>query len=410
MKKQVWIFAATLLVAQAALADGIFAPLAAKSATDAARAVDPTFRSLADSPATASLELVSANAAAIAESALSLDLNLSAELQLRAYQTHFEVSKTGTQIWMGVIADPNSAIGPVSPDTLQFDPMNRVSLARNGELVTGNIFFGGEWYKVRPLRSGGHAIVRVDYAGMPPEHPAEFAKLPRIQMPQAPPSLLVNTTIRVLVNYTPAAAAAVADINGMIDLAVAETNQGYASSGVQITMQLANKSQTVYSESSFSTDLSRYRSTTDKYMKEIHTTRDANAADVALLVINNASSCGLASGIGSTAATAFATAHWDCITGYYSFGHEIGHLQSARHDPDTDGTSTPYAWGHGYRYTSGSPTWRTIMSYNCTPSCPRINFWSNPLVTYNGVPMGTATLNDNARVLNTTRDTVAAFR
>lgn len=410
VKKLALTMVAAILSAQGAWAEGIFSPMALDRAADNARAVDTTFRTLADSPATAHLALVEVNAAAVNEGAAQLELNLEGGLRLRAHQTQFQTSKTGTQIWMGVIEDEGSNLGPVTADTVQFDPLNRVALARNGNMVTGNIHFAGEWYKLRPLRSGGHAIVRVDAAGMPPEHPAEYANLPHYKMAPAPTPLLVNTTIRVLVNYTPSVAAAVADINGMIDLAVAETNQGYQQSGVMIDMVLANKSQTTYSESSFSNDLSRYRGTTDKYMKEIHTTRNNTAADVALLVINNASSCGLASSIGSTAATAFAVAHWDCITGYYSFGHEIGHLQSARHDPDTDGSTTPYAYGHGYRYTGGSPSWRTIMSYACSVSCPRINYWSNPNTIYNGVPMGTAALNDNARVLNTTKDTVAAFR
>jgi hypothetical protein len=144
-------------------------------------------------------------------------------------------------------------------------------------------------------------------------------------------------------------------------------------------------------------------------MDSIHTTRNSVAADVGMLVINDASSCGLASSIGSSTTTAFATAHWDCITGYYSFAHEIGHLLSARHDPATDPTNSPFAYGHGYQFT-GSPSWRTIMAYNCAAGCPRLNYWSNPTKLFNGVPMGTTTRSDNARVLNSTRGTVAAFR
>jgi hypothetical protein len=219
-----------------------------------------------------------------------------------------------------------------------------------------------------------------------------------------------NTVIRVMVNYTAAAAAAAGNISSLIDLAVAETNQGYTNSGVTITLQLASKSQVTYTESgSFSTDLSRYRGTADGYMDSIHTTRNSVTADVAALLINNASSCGLASSIGSSASTAFVAVYWDCATGYYSFGHEIGHLQSARHDPANDPTTTPYAWGHGYQYT-GSPKWRTIMAYDCTGGCPRLNYWSNPNNLYNGHAMGTTTKNHNARVLNDTRATVAAFR
>ena len=108
-----------------------------------------------------------------------------------------------------------------------------------------------------------------------------------------------------------------------------------------------------------------------------------------------------------TTAVAFAAVYWGCATGYYSFAHEIGHLQSARHDPSTDPSTSPYSYGHGYRYT-GSPDWRTIMAYDCPGGCPRLNYWSSPLKLYNGVAMGTASQSDNARVLNNTRNTVAA--
>jgi hypothetical protein len=216
------------------------------------------------------------------------------------------------------------------------------------------------------------------------------------------------------VNYTAAAASASGDINGLIDLAVAESNQGYTNSGVSITLQLVHKSQVFYTESgaassNFDTDLTRYRTTNDHYMDHTHILRNGSGADVAVLLINNASSCGLASSIGSNVSTAFAVAHWGCATGYYSFAHEIGHLQSARHDPANDPTNTPYAYGHGYQYL-GSPSWRTIMAYDCPSGCPRLDYWSSPLRRYNSQPMGTAATNDNARVLNNTRATVAAFK
>jgi hypothetical protein len=174
-------------------------------------------------------------------------------------------------------------------------------------------------------------------------------------------------------------------------------------------MVLANYSTTTYATAGMSTDLSRFRGTSDGYMDGIHAVRDSSAADVGMLVANDASACGLASGIGSTAATAFATAYWDCIAGYYSFAHEIGHLQSARHDPATDSSTSPYPYGHGYREPSNA--WRTVMAYNCTGAgCPRINYWSNPSVTYGGVPMGTYDKSHNQRVLVETKATVAGFR
>ncbi len=54
--------------------------------------------------------------------------------------------------------------------------------------------------------------------------------------------------------------------------------------------------------------------------------------------------------------------------------------------------------------------WRTIMAYNCTRSCPRLNYWSNPNISYNSIPMGNASTADNQRVLVNTKHTIAAFR
>ncbi|TQV74134.1 hypothetical protein FLL45_12620 [Aliikangiella marina] len=50
------------------------------------------------------------------------------------------------------------------------------------------------------------------------------------------------------------------------------------------------------------------------------------------------------------------------------------------------------------------------MAYNCSPSCTRINWWSNPNKTRNGAAMGTTTRHDNARVLNLTAATMAGFK
>jgi len=391
--------------------DALFSRLDTKALDRQALSLDLSYKALAESPASSSLELVTANAGVVTEKAESLTLNLAPGLDLRAYRTDAFVSKSGNLVWSGVIADPGAVSVPFSLEALQFDPHNSVMLVKSGKTITGNVHYAGDWYKIRPLRTGGHAIVLANPAAMPPDHPAEYANLKTIRMPVREDNQdKANTVIRVMVHYTSSAASASGNIGALIDLAVAESNQGYANSGVQITMQLATKAQVTYTQSgSFSTDLSRYRGTSDGYMDSIHTTRNTVTADVGLLVINNSSSCGLASSIGSSASTAFATAHWDCITGYYSFAHEIGHLQSARHDPANDPTTTPYAYGHGYQY-NGSPKWRTIMAYDCSGGCPRLNYWSSPLNTYNGQPMGTAGTNDNARVLNNTRATVAAYR
>lgn len=412
------VLAATAFGAQAA---PLFTSL---KAAPAGLVADASYRALVTDRATVSVQLIQADASQIDAKRSTLQLGLGDAGTV--YLQNGYRNPDGTQVWYGTIGHDFGGIGAIAAKAtgeIANDPNNSVLIVRNGDKLTGTIRKNGELYSLQPLRSGGHALVRVDESKMPVDHPAaDYAKIFRqsqyngrllrrqIAGTDANGSIAkANAIIRVLVAYTPSAAAASGDIVGKITLAVAETNQGYTNSGVAITMQLAATVATTYTESgNFTTDLTRFRGTADGYMDSIHTTRNSSAADVGVLIINNSSACGLASGIGSTATTAFAAVHYSCATGYYSFGHEIGHLQSARHDPATDPTTTPYAYGHGYR--SPTSAWRTIMAYACSNNCPRINYWSNPAKTYGGQAMGTTTVSHNQRVLNNTAATVAAFR
>lgn len=400
-----------------AVDNALFAPitLSAKS-----QSTDRALQAIRNNASTRDFSLVKANAALVDETTQRLQLNLGKGLELHAMQLSAYRTRDGMVVWSGLIEETSAKL--LSPayrgkaETLD-DPLSTITMVRNGNLLTGNIRIGDELIQIRPLKSGGHALVTKNSAAMPKDHPEAFDRMPVTPMATSSTDFsaaAANTVVRVMVNYTPSAAAASGDINGLINLAVAETNQGYANSGVAITLELADASQVTYTETGdFSTDLARYRTPGDGHMDGIHATRDASGADVAMLVVTNDAYCGLASGIGSTASTAFAEVYWDCATGYYSFGHEIGHLQSARHDPKNDPTKTPYAYGHGYQYIGrgrNATKWRTVMAYACSGGCPRLLYWSNPDVTYGGIPMGTATSSDNHRVLNNTAATVAAFR
>ncbi|HEX2076895.1 MAG TPA: M12 family metallo-peptidase [Longimicrobium sp.] len=291
--------------------------------------------------------------------------------------------------------------------------------------VTGTITLGRTQYSIEPLGNGLHAVSKIDQNGFPSEHPADhpsgaLADLMNAGVQAAVSAedgtvgIAANTTINVMVVYTASAAtAAGGNIASRIQLAVDETNQSYVNSGINITMNRVYTAQVSYSESgrSFSQHVSALRGTTDGMMDIVHSWRNTYAADVVVLVVNDSEACGMAAAIKATASYAFAAAHYTCITGYYSFGHEVGHLQGARHDRYVDGSTTPYAYGHGF--IPSSKNWRTIMAYgnNCS-NCTRIQWWSNPLKTYpaTGEVMGTTTYEDNARVLNGTASTVAAFR
>ena len=145
-------------------------------------------------------------------------------------------------------------------------------------------------------------------------------------------------------------------------------------------------------------------------MSDVRAHRDHSGADLVALIIAQPDYCGLADAIMAKASTAFAVVYYDCATGYFSFAHELGHLMGARHNEQTDPTKVPFTYGHGYLHISPPPSWRTIMAYDCPSHCQRLPYWSNPMIKYGAVAMGTVATNDDARVLNSTAATVASFR
>lgn len=223
-------------------------------------------------------------------------------------------------------------------------------------------------------------------------------------------SLTFGCKIRVLVLYTPAARTSVSNIRNTVLLAIDETNQSFVNSGVNYEVELVYIAETNYTEVDIDTDKNRFRSNGDEYMDEVHTLRDKYSADVCVLLNDDAKWCGVADAIGASSGTAFCVVKaYSCATGYYSFGHEIGHLLGCRHDTHMDNASTPFSYGHGF--IAPNKTWRTIMAYgNGCSNCPRIQYWANPNVTYGGVSMGTTGTNNTTRVWNEQTPTVMAFK
>ncbi|SDZ32119.1 PKD domain-containing protein [Lysobacter sp. yr284] len=401
------------------------APAARAGAVGAQSAATIGANRLAAAPATMSLQLKRADAGVVSKATREIELRLGAHLVNAVLDKARDTGDGGT-VWLGHLKENAKAAGHDAREVRR-DERNSVALVRRGDGVTGNVRVDGRLYRIRPLADGTHAVVEVDESRMPPDHPLGYrdSDLPQIDMRAASraanaavgPAAVdpgATATIRVQVVATNQAVTAYGgDMRALVDLAIAESNQGYANSNVGIQLELANYRTVEYTSAGDGhfTDEERFADPGDGYMDDIHASRDANAADVSVLIIDDAGNCGLAHSIGSTAATAFATVHYDCATGYYSFAHEIGHLLSARHDPAADPTNTPYAYGHGYRYEPAAGNkWRTIMAYACSGGCPRLNYWSNPDVTYNGIAMGTADRNHNQRVLVQTKAAVAAFR
>ncbi|MEE2526368.1 M12 family metallo-peptidase [Hyphobacterium sp. HN65] len=402
-----------------------------------------------------------------------LEIRVAPELSLSARALELEAGSGSRSIWRGEIAGTQGV------------PPGLATFVINGDSVTGSVRTpDGRLYRVRPLGNGETAIIELDYATLPRDHPPiedgdndddgseggsdggggalepnrpqiqpgqlrplrqpalrnpeqiQRPRNPQIQRQIDPERLQLGQpaltrlelryrdwaniieqiqvpTIDVLVAYTDDAEAAAGDIDGLIDLAIAETNDSFRNSGIWARVRLVGTLNVTYNERNrdYYTMRRHLINRGDIYMARVHTRRNRTNADVVALIVDQDDYCGLAGDIGAAEEDAFVLVHWDCATGYYSFGHEIGHLLGARHDPDTDDTNTPYAFGHGYRYERNSGGWRTIMSYNCASNrCPsRLQYWSSPITQYNSITMGNSD-QDNHRVWNLRADDVAAFR
>lgn len=355
--------------------------------------------------------------------ALYVDLNLFADAYYNAVLDRKGTNKRGADTWIGHIEGVDHS---------------RVILVYKDGILAGNISVPGEFYQVRSEDKDLHSIRQLDHSKFescaaeeedtPDAHAghAHGTEAPALDG-AADAADDDGSTIDVMVVYNQAARAGSGSteaINTEIDLAITETNQGYINSGVNQRVNLVHTAEVDYIESgSIYTDRNNLRNTSDGYMDEVHTLRDTYAADLVVLITEGGGGyCGVAYIMTSVSTSfesyGFCVVKRSCATGYYSFGHELGHIMSARHDYYVDGTlNSPYSYNHGF--VNVTDQWRTVMAYNneCSDNsvyCTRIDYWSNPDVTYGGDAMGVAEGNpnaaDNRKTLNNTAYTIANFR
>ena len=219
-----------------------------------------------------------------------------------------------------------------------------------------------------------------------------------------------KTTIDVMVLYTRKVASKYVDVErDLIAHSFEEANASFRNSGIgNIALRLAHSQQMDYAETDKDHFNHLYRMVDGiGAFENVRALRNEWRADVVVLIVDDASGCGLATRVAADAEEAFAVVHHACAALMYSIPHEVGHIIGARHDAALDQTTSPYPYGHGY--VSGTK-WRDIMSYNASCNgCPRLPIWSNPTITIKGEPAGTVVA-DNARLLLEQAERVANFR
>ncbi|MDL5515007.1 M12 family metallo-peptidase [Arenibacter sp. M-2] len=313
-----------------------------------------------------------------------------------------------SQFWTGSLNKPNSSF----------------SIIKSDSIYRASFYYDGDKYELKK-NTQGYIIQRIDQNLF--EDEAEPFKKIEIDEENNQDQLLFSDTnefIDVLICYSKKArerSGGISYMNTEIIDAVVETNLSYANSQVKHRLRIAGTMELDYEESGVSeTDVAWIHGN-----ENIQAERDNLKADIVVFIVQNLNYCGQAYAIQENISVKFAPYAYcvvkrDCSTGYYSFGHEIGHLMGARHDCAKDDEKKPFDYSHGLVFCNEEESWRTVMGYRssdcfCTKRHCRIPYWSNPDVTYNSNKMGKIEIDitcksNNAKTLNNSSLVIANFR
>jgi Metallo-peptidase family M12 len=295
--------------------------------------------------------------------------------------------------------------------------------------LSGVFGYKGHIYMIVNMGGDVHAVLETDPTQLPPDHAPSSDRadaragqgMIRVSVPPPPDIKPLqeierkrlearDITIDLMLLYTRKPAGRyISDPADLLALAVEQANETFRNSGIpNVKLRLVHTQLVDYDETGGEHFDHLYNLVDGKVaFKNVRRLRDEKRADIVGLIVDDPSGCGLSTRVGADAEEAFFVVHHSCAAITISIAHEIGHILGARHDRLIDANNTPFAYGHGH--VNGSK-WRDIMSYQrgCD-GCPRIPFWSNPRVVYQGEPTGTLA-NDNARVILEQAERVASFR
>jgi hypothetical protein len=318
----------------------------------------------------------------------------------------------------------NAADVTVWYGAIEGEELSSVTIAVKEKAMVASISTPTRRYMIEPIETGAHEAFELDLNAFPDE----TDPLQTITAESVIGSVTANDSaafVDILVVYTDdlrASLGSTAAAQSAATSAIAAANTAYQNSGVTFRLRLAGTAEVAYNDSgSLNTALSELRNGADGVIDEVHALRNQYGADdVAMLVLNSGGSCGIAyvgSASASFASSAFAVIPNSCAVGNLSFPHELGHNFGLAHDrlAATGGANPAYPYGYGYVDTGDQ--FRDIMAYaNDCGSCPRIQYFSNPNLTFLGRPLGISyesspsTSADAVRALNEIASVAANWR
>lgn len=326
----------------------------------------------------------------------SITLNLFNDLNLTANFVSMGPSANGGFLWRGAIE------GYVD---------SKVLITFRESTAMGTIRFADQTVQLEYAGNGVHRVLLADHS----QWPCCGTGLSHTIATEADEQVGIqagNPEITVMVIYTTEAKSSVGSTAAMenkIDLAVVETNDSFADSGLSHRIELVYAEEAIgyVEDPTFFGILDDVTVNGDGELDWVHEVRDQLAADMVAVLCDNYQYCGLAwlmTNVGQGMADyAFSVTNESCATGGDVFAHELGHNMGSNHDRN-NASSGAYSYSFGYRTPNNA--YKTVMAYYPGAVTGR---WSGPNVTYNGVTMGTST-EDNVRSLVNTGSTVSNWR
>ncbi len=303
-----------------------------------------------------------------------------------------------------------------------------VVLTVHKNAMAGSINAPSGVYSILPQPNGAHILIEIDRSRFPDDGDdtqavtgvIDNSSPARTAVPFAP-EVDNGSTIDVLIVYSDDVRAFLGGATQAVAFtqqAIAVTNAAYQNSGVTPRLRLVHTMELDYAESgNTGTDLNFIQG----HLGVARARNMFQADSVAFLVANASNACGTAylmtngSHSAGFESSAYAVSVRQCAVDNLTFPHELGHNQGANHNPENGVAPAqavfPYAYGH--YVNGGTSPFRTILSTTTggtCATCPRIPYFSNPTISFNGQPTGIIDQRDNARTINNTALVFSRFR